>query len=206
VSKSTNHTDTTTKNDAAPAGKAPAGSVVATVPSIDESAVSALVDALDAFAQLLGEGVKLPKAEEMKRFPKARKAATTIVSSVTDLTARYRIESKSYPVPVILAQQDLVKKLAPVAERISATMKLVEDVSLMAQSAAWQGTMVNYGLLKNEARGNPVLRKALAPVRDEMRVKYVTPEGTKTVKRSRSKKAKEQAGAEARAPGRSFIA
>jgi hypothetical protein len=86
-----------------------------------------------------------------------------------------------------------------VAERIVAVQKLVGAVMLVGQSGAWAASMVTYGLLKNEARGNALLRNALAPVREKLRPTYVTEEGGKTKVRGRSRKATATKAAEASA-------
>ena len=144
---------------------------------------------------------------------KPRKDAPTIIPMVADISTRYAIVSAAYPTSVTLAKQQLVNTLSPVAERIGAVQKLVGAVLVVAQSGAWEGSMVTYGLLKNEARGNAVLRNALAPVREKLRPTYVTEDGGKTKVRSRSKSATEKAaaiaaaasakGAPATPPGRS---
>jgi hypothetical protein len=133
----------------------------------------------------------------MKRRVKPRKEAPSIVPMVADLSGRYAISSTSFPISAILARQQLVNELAPVAERIAAVQKLVTSVIAMGQSGAWEGAMVTYGLLKSEARGNAVLRNALAPVREKLRVTYETEAGGKTVVRSRSKSATAKATAKA---------
>jgi hypothetical protein len=80
----------------------------------------------------------------------------------------------------MLANQQVASTLVPVIERIGAVNTLIESMVRSSQSGAWEGAMVTYGLLKNEARGNAVLRNALTPVREKMRPTFVTAEGGKT--------------------------
>jgi len=159
------------------------------LPSVTAAEVEAFVSAIDTFALLLGSGFVVPQPEEVKRLVKARKEAPTIVPMVADLSTRYALSSAAYPTSVTLAKQQIVNTLAPVAERIAAVQKLVSSVIMVGQSGAWAGSMVTYGLLKNEARGNAVLRSALVPVRDKLRPTYETEDGGTTKLRSRSKKA-----------------
>ncbi len=166
----------------------PIASAIAAVPSVGPDVVQAFLASIDSFAEVLGEGVTLPQPDAMRRMLKARTSAPTLVPMLADLSVRYDIVSHAFPTAAILARQELVKTLLPIIERISAVQKLVNDVSFIAQSEAWEGAMVTYGLLKSEGRGNAVLRKALLPVREEMRIKYTTAEGTKTVKRARAAK------------------
>ena len=160
---------------------------IGNIPSVSETEVQTFVDAIDNFAQLLGASFVVPQPEEVRRMPKARKAAPTIVPMVADLSARYGVTSAAYPSTVTLAKQQIVNTLSPVAERIAAVQKLVGSIMTVGQSGAWEGSMVTYGLLKSEARGNAVLRHALAPVRAKLRPTYETEDGGKTKVRSRSK-------------------
>jgi hypothetical protein len=110
---------------------------------------------------------------------------------LVDIAARYQVESNAYPVREIVANQQVVSTLLPVIDRIGAVQKLVEANSRASQSGAWEGAMVTYALLKTESRGNALLRSALAPVREKMRLTFVTEDGTKTkLKRRAAPKAK----------------
>ena len=172
---------TTAKQAAAPPVE------IGNLPSVTEPEVQTFVDAIDTFAQLLGASFVVPQPEEVRRMPKPRKEAPTIVPMVADLSTRYGVTSAAYPSTVTLAKQQIVNTLSPVAERIAAVQKLVGSVMTVGQSGAWEGSMVTYGLLKSEARGNAVLRNALAPVRAKLRPTYQTEDGGKTKVRSRSK-------------------
>jgi hypothetical protein len=160
---------------------------IANLPSVTEADVAAFVSAVDAFAIVLGSGFVVPQPEDAKRLVKPRRTAPVIVPLVADLSTRYGVASTAYPTNVTLANQAIVDSLGPVVERIAAVQKLVKAVVTVGQSAAWQGSMVTYGLLKSEARGNAVLRNALTPVRDKLRITYETEDGGKTKVRSRSK-------------------
>jgi hypothetical protein len=168
---------------------------IAKLPAVTEADVTAFVSAVDAFAIVLGSGFVVPQPEDTKRLVKPRKTAPTIVPLVADLSTRYGVASTAYPTNVTLANQAVVDSLGPVVERIGAVQKLVKAVVTVGQSAAWQGSMVTYGLLKQEARGNAVLRNALTPVREKLRLTYETEDGGKTKVRSRSKGATEKAAA-----------
>jgi hypothetical protein len=172
---------------------------IANIPSVSVEAVEAFVAAIDTFAQMLGSGFTVPQPEEVRRLAKPRKEAPTIVPMVADLSTRYDVVSAAFPTDVTLAKQQIVNTLSPVAERIVAVQKLVGAVMLVGQSGAWAASMVTYGLLKNEARGNALLRNALAPVREKLRPTYVTEEGGKTKVRGRSRKATATKAAEASA-------
>jgi hypothetical protein len=182
----------TATSSAAKSASSPSAAVppqIANIPSVTTAEVDALVSAIDTFANLLGANFVVPQPKEAKRMAKPRKAAPTIVPLVADLSTRYSVASTAYPTSVTLAQQALVNTLGPVAERIGAVQKLVNAVISVGQSAAWEGSMVTYGLLKSEARGNAVLGNALVPVRDKLRPTYDTADGGKTKVRSRSKSA-----------------
>jgi hypothetical protein len=185
ASKSAIKSPATSSSTAKPAAAAPA---IAGIPSIAASDVQTFVDAIDAFAQTLGGDFVVPQPEDVKRLAKARKDAPTIVPMVADLSTRYGVTSAAYPSTVTLAKQQIVNTLSPVAERIAAVQKLVASIITVGQSGAWEGSMVTYGLLKSEARGNAVLRNALTPVREKLRPTYETEDGGKTKVRSRSKK------------------
>jgi len=172
---------------------------IANVPSVTTAQIDAFVEAIDQFSVLLGADFVVPQPEAAKRMAKPRKTAAAIVPMVADLSARYAVASTAYPTSATLAKQQLVNTLSPVAERIGAVQKLVTAIIAVGQSAAWQGSMVTYGLLKSEARGNAVLRNALAPVREKLRPTYVTEEGGKTKVRGRSRKATATKAAEASA-------
>jgi hypothetical protein len=185
ASKSAIKSPATSASTAKPTAAAPA---IGGVPSIAASDVQTFVDAIDAFAQTLGGDFVVPQPEDVKRLAKARKSAPTIVPMVADLSTRYGVTSAAYPSTVTLAKQQIVNTLSPVAERIAAVQKLVASIITVGQSGAWEGSMVTYGLLKSESRGNAVLRNALAPVREKLRPTYETEDGGKTKVRSRSKK------------------
>lgn len=185
---------------ASPATSAAIALEIASVPSVSAASVDAFVAAIDAFAHLLGSGFVVPQPDEMMRRVKPRKEAPTIVPMVADISTRYGIASTSFPTSAILARQQLVNSLAPVVERIAAVQKLVVAVIAVGQSGAWEGAMVTYGLLKNEARGNAVLRNALAPVREKLRPTYQTADGGTTKLRSRSIAATAKGAAPAKTP------
>jgi hypothetical protein len=168
---------------------------LATVPSIASSDIDALVTAVDTFAILLRASASDTTETDMRHLLRPRGNPVEVVPKVADLSRRYMVASLSYPVDVMVAQQDLVVVLAPVIERVGAMLKLVENTSFIAQSAAWSAAMVNYGLLKSEARGNALLRNALGPVKEQMRVTYKTPEGSNTVKRGRAAPKPQKSGA-----------
>lgn len=170
------------------------------VPSISAADVETFVNAIDAFAHLLGEGFVVPQPEVVKRMPKARKEAPTIVPMVADISNRYQVLSAAYPIHVMLAKQQIANTLSPVAERIAAVQKLVGSIMTAGQSGAWEGAMVTYSLLKTEARGNAVLRNALVPVREKLRPTYQTEAGGKTKVRSRSKSATAKGAATPKTP------
>jgi hypothetical protein len=161
---------------------------IGNLPSVTAPEVQTFVDAIDNFAQLLGASFVVPQPDDVRRMPKARKEAPTIVPMVADLSTRYGVTSAAYPSTVTLAKQQIVNTLSPVAERIAAVQKLVASIITVGQSGAWEGSMVTYGLLKSESRGNAVLRNALTPVREKLRPTYETEDGGKTKVRSRSKK------------------
>ena len=163
-------------------------SLAATIPSVTSAEVDAFVQAIDTFSVLLGAEFVVPQPEEARRMIKPRRAAPTIVPMVADISKRYGVVSTAYPTSATLAKQQIVNTLSPVVERIGAVQKLVNAIISVGQSSAWEGSMVTYGLLKSEARGNAVLRNALAPVREKLRPTYETEAGTKTVMRSRAKK------------------
>jgi hypothetical protein len=183
------------KSNTSVSSVASATPAAANVPSVSAADVAAFVSAIDAFSQALGASFTVPQPEEVKHLPRARKEASTIVPMVADLSSRYSVASTAYPTDVTLAQQQIVNTLGPVAERIGAVQKLVGSIITVGQSAAWSASMVTYGLLKSEARGNAVLRNALQPVREKLRPTYTTEDGGKTKVRSRSKKATTAKGA-----------
>jgi hypothetical protein len=207
VSKSVVTSSTATSAATTDANSAVASTTVppetANIPSVTEAEVAAFVSAVDTFAVLLGSGFTVPQPEDVKRLVKPRKTAPIIVPLVADLSTRYGVASTAYPANVTLAKQAVVNSLAPVVERIAAVQKLVKAVVTVGQSAAWQGSMVTYGLLKSEARGNAVLRSALAPVREKLRLTYETEDGGTTKIRSRSKAATAKAAAASAAKGAS---
>ncbi len=168
---------TSTASETAPAtDSAP----LAHVPAIDAAAVEAFIAAIDTFAAQIAQGYEVAQPEDARRMAQPRKEAPTIVPMVADISTRYGVASKSFPVSTMLANQQVASTLVPVIERIGAVNKLIESMVRSSQSGAWEGAMVTYGLLKNEARGNAVLRNALTPVREKMRPTFVTAEGGKT--------------------------
>ncbi len=189
-----------TKSIVTPATSEAASVSLANIPTVSKAEVDAFVEAIDTFGGILAAaGFVVPQPEDAKRLPKARREAPTIVPMVADISTRYAVTSAAFPTSVTLAKQQTVNTLSPVLERIAAVQKLVGAVISVGQSGAWEGSMVTYGLLKSEARGNAVLRNALAPVREKMRPTYETEEGTKTKLRSRSKGAVAKA-AQGKAP------
>jgi hypothetical protein len=205
TSKSTVTSSTATSSVATDAASSATSTAIppeiASVPSVTEAQVDALVGAIDTFALILGAGFVVPQPEDLKRMVKARSTLGAIAPLVADLSARYGVASTAYPSSVTLAKQATAEALSPVAERVAALQKLVKAVISVGQSGAWQGSMVTYGLLKTEARGNAVLRNALAPVREKLRPTYETADGGTTKVRSRSKGATEKAAAAAAAKG-----
>jgi len=179
---------TATKSVVTPATSGAAAASLANIPTVTQAEVDAFVEAIDTFGTILAAaGFVVPQPEDAKRMVKPRKEAPTIVPMVADIATRYTVGSASFPTSVTLAKQEIVNTLSPVAERIAAVQKLVGSVIAVGQSGAWEGSMVTYGLLKSEARGNAVLRNALAPIREKMRPTFETEDGTKTKLRSRSK-------------------
>jgi hypothetical protein len=178
----------TSSNASTSAADTPVSSpLVLAIPAISVAEIQAFVSSIDSFAQTLGADFSVPQPEDMKHMTKPRKDAPTIVPMIADLSTRYGVVSAAYPTQTTLAQQQIVNTLSPVAERIAAVQKLVGAILSVGQSGAWEGSMVTYGLLKSEARGNAVLRNALVPVRDKLRPTYQTEDGGKTKLRSRSK-------------------
>ena len=168
------------------AAPAPTAAPAVTVaPLVSAADIQALVGAVDTFALVLALGYEPLSAEALKRLPHPQHESDKFVASIADLAQRYKVDSPSNPVQQMLANQKTAQTLLPVAERLLALGKLVQDATRFTRCASYTSATVLYAQLKAEGRTNPIVRGALAPLRESLRPTFVTPEGTKTHKASR---------------------
>jgi hypothetical protein len=141
--------------------------------TISQDQLDSFAHLIDEFALAVGNGFVPLTPSEIQSLAKPRRNAATIVSSVANLCTRYGVASPSNPTAPMVASQEIATTLGPTVERVNALKKLLDDLVLAASSDAWRSAIVNYALLKTEARANPALKTGLQPVRDAMKPRKV---------------------------------
>jgi hypothetical protein len=157
---------------AAPPATPPAAATPATSPPpaapVDPNAmleqyVAQTVASLDTIEVGLGDDPSLTPAEK-RHGAKLRKGGENIFAQIGNLAQQQQLESPSLNVSDLTTALGKASALQPLANRVAAFSKHIEDVIFMAQSQAVVLGLQLYALLKKRAAGDVELATAMTPV------------------------------------------
>jgi hypothetical protein len=138
--------------------------------TLSDAELSSFTAQIEHIATILSEGFEPLEPKQAMRLVKLSGRRLKAVPEITKLAGTYGIKSPSAPVADISANLASATKLRVVLASVDALRDVLAGHALATEANAWKGASTLYGVLQGEAKGNPVLKKALAPVRDQLRV------------------------------------
>jgi hypothetical protein len=150
--------------------------------TLSDQELSDFSSQIEHIASILGEGYEPLDAKQTRRMPKLYAQRATAAGDIAKLAETFGISAPGVSMADMKANLAAVERLGPLATRVAALHKVLTDLVLIAQSGAWTGASTVYGVLQGNAKSNPVLKLALAPVRDQLttRRKAVTEQDSQT--------------------------
>jgi len=124
---------------------------------------------IEHIATILGEGFEPLDAKQTRRMPKLFARRSTAAAEIVKLAGTYGISAPGASIADIKANLAAVDRLGPLVTRVGGLLKVLTDLVLTSQSGAWTGASTVYGVLQGNAKSNPVLKRDLSPVRDQLR-------------------------------------
>jgi hypothetical protein len=128
-----------------------------------EAYVQQTVAGLDTVETQLGADPALTGSEK-RHAAKLRKGGDKVIAQIGDLAAQHQLESRALLVSVMMGLLGKAEALQPLADRLAAFGKHVNDVIFSARSAAWVMALQYYALLQRRAATDAELAKALQPI------------------------------------------
>jgi hypothetical protein len=128
-----------------------------------EQYVQQTVSNLDAVEVSLGADPALSPAQK-RHAAKLRKGGAAVLAQLGNLATQQQLESPALQVSDMTVSLGKAQALQPLADRLAAFSKHVNDVIFMSQSSALVIGQQFYALLQRRAKANAELATALAPV------------------------------------------
>jgi hypothetical protein len=125
--------------------------------------VQQAVTMFDSLEQALGADPALTPVQK-RHSSKMRKGGQPIVLQIGNLVQQHGLESPALPVSAMVEEVDKVEALQPLADRLAAFLKHVNDLIFTADSAAWTDALQLYALLQRRATTDTELAASLAPI------------------------------------------
>jgi hypothetical protein len=117
----------------------------------------------DTIEANLGGDPPLSPAQK-RHAAKLRKGGAAIIAQIGNLASQEQLESPALQVSSMTAALGKAQALQPLADRVTAFMKHIDDVIFTAESAAIVEAQQFYALLQRRALTDTELKAALAPV------------------------------------------
>jgi hypothetical protein len=124
---------------------------------------------IEHMATILSEGFEPMEPKQVQRLVKLSGRRLKAVPEITKLAGTFGLSSPSAPVADISANLASATKLRMILASVDALRDVLAGHALATEAYAWKGASTLYGVLQGEAKGNPVLKKALSPVRDQLK-------------------------------------
>ena len=121
------------------------------------------MSSLDAVEVSLGADPALSPAQK-RHAAKLRKGGAIVLSQIGNLVTQQQLESPSLQVSDMTVSLGKAQALQPLADRLAAFSKHVNDVIFISQSSALVIGQQFYALLQRRAKADSELAAALAPV------------------------------------------
>jgi hypothetical protein len=128
-----------------------------------EQYVQQTVSSLDAVEVSLGADPALSPAQK-RHAAKLRKGGAAILGQIGNLATQQQLESPALQVSDMTISLGKAQALQPLADRLAAFSKHVNDVIFMSQSSALVIGQQFYALLQRRAKADSELAASLAPV------------------------------------------
>ncbi len=138
--------------------------------TLSDAELSSFTAQMEHIATVMSEGFEPLEPKQAMRLVKLSGRRLKAVPEITKLAGTFGVTSPSAPVADISANLAAATKLRMVLATVDALRDVLVGHALTIEASAWKGASTLYGVLQGESKGNPVLRKALAPVRDQLRV------------------------------------
>jgi hypothetical protein len=136
-------------------------------PPITNAALAAYVQQAVALFDSLEQGLGADPAltpTQKRHSSKMRKGGQSIALQIGNLVDQHGLESPALPVSDITGAIGRVQALQPLANRVSAFLKHVNDIVFTAESTAWVDALQLYALLQRRASTDTELATSLAPI------------------------------------------
>ena len=108
--------------------------------------------------------------EERQSRVKPLRGAEAKIRLAADLCQRYGVSLKSVPVEGMLADLDLVQKMAPFVAALKSSAQMVEDTQDQAFSESWLAFLALYGALQVASDHDAALAEEMKELVDFMRI------------------------------------
>jgi hypothetical protein len=183
-------TPATVTPDVTPAPNPPPPTPPATDPNAAlEQYVAQTVAELDSVEVGLGADPPLSPAQK-RHAAKLRKGGDKIIAQIGNLAQQQQLESPALSASAMIATLGKAQALQPLADRLSAFDKHVNDVIFTAQSAAMVMGQQFYALLQRRSLTDAELARAMQPVTAFFAYRHpvVKPKGTPTKPQTKATK------------------
>jgi hypothetical protein len=127
--------------------------------------VQQAVAALDAIEVALGANPPLSGSQKL-HAAKLRKGGEKAIGQIGSLATQHQLAPPALPSSVMVAQLERAQLLRPLAARLAAFTKHVDDLVFTAQGTSWSMALQLYALLQRRAIVDSELAAALQPVAD----------------------------------------
>jgi hypothetical protein len=166
TTKTTQSTSTTTPQVTPAPATPPAPTPPASPPDPNaaiEQYVQQAVSDLDAVEVSLGSDPFLSPAQK-RHAAKLRKGGAVILAQIGNLATQQQLESPALQVSDMTVSLGKAQALQPLADRLAAFSRHVDDIIFTSQSSALVTGLQFYALLQRRAKANAELASSLAPV------------------------------------------
>jgi hypothetical protein len=134
------------------------------VPS--QQALTSAMASVDQLVKVVGSGQKPLTPLQRSRTARARPGSSAMVRTLGALAVKHGLDAL-VDVPTMLANSDAADRIRPIAAPITSLHRLVGDLVLSADGAAWKSATAIYTILQRLAVDDGTIAQDLAPIAAE---------------------------------------
>ena len=126
---------------------------------------------LARFITLLAEGFDALTPKERQRKMKLHAQRSAVVPDIVRLAKQFRIDTRDGAVETLAVHEAAASRLLGVKIHFEGVSQLVDDLRLANEDEMWRSALALYGILKAEAKRDPVLADGLTTVQGKLKRK-----------------------------------
>jgi hypothetical protein len=126
---------------------------------------------LARFITVLAEGFDALTPKERQRKMKLHAQRSAAVPDIVRLANQFGIDTRDGAVKTLAAHEAAASRLLSVKIHFEGVSQLVDDLRLANEDEMWRSALSIYGILKAEAKRDPVLADGLSTVQGKLKRK-----------------------------------